>query len=235
MVLGKICGTANVQLRLQACSVHHSFRGAFRALRAPVCTGTLRSRLSDRQARQCSGSLFTRNSAGCCSAQGFGSAGPSAEELAAAAPGGTEGSNPVVPAPPDLQGNRARTAYNSTSLAFLGDAVWELYMRRHCFFPPTRVTTYYENVIAKVRAEAQEVYYGVLVGGDFLTDQERDILRWGQNGKIKTPTRFQRSSVSGKVYVRATALECLIGWVYLEDPVRLHAIMCHLGLSADTR
>lgn len=32
----------------------------------------------------------------------------------------------MVPAPPDLQGNRARTAYNSTSLAFLGDAVWEV-------------------------------------------------------------------------------------------------------------
>jgi len=31
----------------------------------------------------------------------------------------------------------------------------QLYVRRHYFYPPTRVTQYYENTIAKVRAEAQ--------------------------------------------------------------------------------
>jgi 23S rRNA maturation mini-RNase III len=31
----------------------------------------------------------------------------------------------------------------------------QLYVRRYYFYPPTRVTQYYENTIAKVRAEAQ--------------------------------------------------------------------------------
>ena len=31
----------------------------------------------------------------------------------------------------------------------------QLYVRRHYFYPPTRVTQYYENTIAKVSAEAQ--------------------------------------------------------------------------------
>ena len=30
-----------------------------------------------------------------------------------------------------------------------------MYVRRHFFFPPGRVTAYYENTVAKVRAEAQ--------------------------------------------------------------------------------
>ena len=35
-------------------------------------------------------------------------------------------------------------------------------MRRHYFYPPTRVTQYYENTVAKVRAEAQ-VRIGTMV------------------------------------------------------------------------
>ena len=31
----------------------------------------------------------------------------------------------------------------------------QMYVRRHFFFPPGRVTAYYENTVAKVRAEAQ--------------------------------------------------------------------------------
>lgn len=31
----------------------------------------------------------------------------------------------------------------------------QLYVRRHYFFPPTRITHYYENVTSQVRAETQ--------------------------------------------------------------------------------
>lgn len=31
----------------------------------------------------------------------------------------------------------------------------QLYVRRHYFFPPSRLTTYYEGVSAEVRAESQ--------------------------------------------------------------------------------
>lgn len=34
-------------------------------------------------------------------------------------------------------------------------AAVQLYARRHCFMPPQRVTTYYERVVAQVRAEQQ--------------------------------------------------------------------------------
>ena len=53
----------------------------------------------------------------------------------------------------------------------------------------------------------QEVYYGVLLGGDFLTVVERDVLRWGGNAKTATPARFQTGS---RTYKHATALECLV-------------------------
>ena len=56
----------------------------------------------------------------------------------------------------------------------------------------------------------QEIYFGVLVAGDFLTDEERDVLRWGGNAKVTTPARFSKSGSHGRTYMRATALECLV-------------------------
>lgn len=58
---------------------------------------------------------------------------------------------------------------------------------------------------------AQEVYYGVLHAGDFLTAEERDVLRWGGNAKVTVPPRFSKSGSHAKTYMRATALECLVG------------------------
>jgi len=51
------------------------------------------------------------------------------------------------------------------------------------------------------------VYYGVLAAGDFLTTDERDVLRWGGNAKTVTPARFQAGS---RTYKHATALETLV-------------------------
>ena len=36
----------------------------------------------------------------------------------------------------------------------------------------------------------QEVYHGSLVTSDFLSEAERDVLRWGGNAKTATPDRY---------------------------------------------
>lgn len=161
-----------------------------------------------------------------CGATGFGRP----QQFPESAPG-VNPDSPILPSPPDLGDRKPRTSWNATSLAFLGDAVWELYVRRHCFSPPTKVSTYYENVVAQVRAEQQEIYYGILHAGDFLTAEEQNVMKWGGNAKTTKPARFSKSGVHGQTYMRATALECLIGWEYLENPARLHELMCHLGLG----
>ena len=38
-------------------------------------------------------------------------------------------------------------------------------------------------------AVLQEVFHGILVAGDFLSEAERDVLRWGGNAKTATPDR----------------------------------------------
>ena len=45
-----------------------------------------------------------------------------------------------------------------TALAYLGDAVYELYVRNHYVLPPKRSQTYHRLVVAQVRAEAQALH-----------------------------------------------------------------------------
>eukprot|EP00884_Botryococcus_braunii_P019233 jgi/Botrbrau1/5994/Bobra.104_1s0024.1 len=136
-----------------------------------------------------------------------------------------------LPPFPHVKNTLLRSSWNASALAFLGDSVWELYCRTHFFFPPTRLTDYYDNVISHVRAEQQELYYELLTASDWLREEERDILRWGRNAKVKSVPKRLVAAKSGEAYRKATALECLAGFLYLTDPARLHALMVYLGLG----
>lgn len=136
-----------------------------------------------------------------------------------------------VPVPPHLHGKAPRKHWNATALAFLGDGVWELYARRRFFYPPSRKDSYTSQVIDHVRAETQEKLHDQLLGSGFLTDAERDVLRWGRNATGVTPKRLSDTGLKRETYRAATAIECLAGYLYLSDPERLHDMMCQLGLG----
>ena len=56
----------------------------------------------------------------------------------------------------------------------------------------------------------QGVIYETLRGGEFLTDAEQEVLRWGKNANVKVPKRFHQSGIHGQIYKEATAIECLV-------------------------
>jgi 23S rRNA maturation mini-RNase III len=123
------------------------------------------------------------------------------------------------------------------------------------------MNAYYSSVKAAVRAEAQAALYLQLTADNFLSDEERDVLRWGRNATGTTPPRL--SGGGGKeTYRAATAMECLVsegraggrvdglkmipalaqrslltstmiqaGYLYLSDPYRLQQLMQHLGME----
>eukprot|EP00898_Chlorokybus_atmophyticus_P001393 jgi/Chlat1/2254/Chrsp17S02788 len=134
--------------------------------------------------------------------------------------------------PPPLPSSTARSprAYSPSVLAFLGDAVWELYARR-CFLAPLKVTDYHQRVVAAVRAEAQDAHVQTLLAGDYITDDERDVLRWGRNAAPRGSGVPKR--LLGGTYRNATALECLVGYLYLSDPARLQDLMSHIGMDGE--
>ncbi len=110
------------------------------------------------------------------------------------------------------------------ALAYIGDAVYELYIRTCYLMPPTRVADYHNRVVAQVRAETQAAYVEMLQ--PFFTASEKEILRRGRNAAAGKPRRL-----SGKIYQQATSLETLIGYLYLTDPQRLNELLTKLELT----
>lgn len=132
-----------------------------------------------------------------------------------------------LPSPPEVK--KPRSVYNAASLAYIGDCIYELYARRHFLFPPLNIEEYNDRVMAVVRCEAQDALLQKLVNDNYLSQEERDVLRWGKNiGSAKTRT-VKRAGVA--VYNRASSLETLVGYLYLTNVQRLEEVMLNMGFS----
>lgn len=105
-----------------------------------------------------------------------------------------------------------------TALAYVGDSVYELYMRLAYLFPPRRIADYHRQVVAQVRAEQQAQCLARLQ--PHLTPQEQEIVRRGRNATTRRPARLDP-----KVYQQASSLEALIGYLYLCDRARLQELL----------
>lgn len=109
------------------------------------------------------------------------------------------------------------------SLAYIGDAVFELYVRSRLLMPQKRLRHYHQQVVDQVRAEQQAQYVDVLT--PYLSGPEKDILRRGRNA---TSGRHRRATAQN--YQKATSFEALIGFLYLSDPVRLLELLDRLAI-----
>lgn len=124
---------------------------------------------------------------------------------------------------------KPRSIYNAASLAYIGDCIYELYARRHFLFPPLSINEFNERVMKVVRCESQDLLLKKLLSEEYLTEEERDVLRWGKN--IATNKTRTTKRVGVAVYNRASSLETLIGYLYLTDVKRLEELMYQLGFS----
>ncbi|XP_044495999.1 uncharacterized protein LOC123218573 isoform X1 [Mangifera indica] len=132
-----------------------------------------------------------------------------------------------LPNPPKVE--KPRSVYNAASLAYIGDCIYELYARRHFLFPPLSIEEYNDRVMAVVCCEAQDVLLQKLLDDNYLSAEERDVLRWGKN-IISAKTRTKKRAGTA-VYNRASSLETLVGYLYLTNVNRLEEVMGKLGFS----
>jgi ribonuclease-3 family protein len=115
------------------------------------------------------------------------------------------------------------------ALAYIGDAVYELYIRTRYLLPPKRISDYHQQVVECVRAESQAEQLQLLQ--PYLNENEREILRRGRNAVNRCPQRL-----SPDIYQQATSLETLVGHLYLTDPQRLQQLLERLDdLHLDPR
>ncbi|KAL6559962.1 hypothetical protein OROGR_005079 [Orobanche gracilis] len=145
-----------------------------------------------------------------------------------------------LPTPHKVEG--PRSLLSPPSLAYIGDCIYELYARRHFLFPPLNIEEYNDRVMAVVRCEAQMTLYfpycyqdamlQKLMSDKFLSQEERDVLRWGKNINSSRTRTKKRAGIA--VYNRASSLETLVGYLYLTNVQRLEEIMEEIGFSTDT-
>lgn len=109
------------------------------------------------------------------------------------------------------------------SLAYIGDAVFELYVRSRLLIPAKRIRDYHDQVVNQVKAEQQAQYVDMLF--PHLTDDEKDMLRRGRNA---TSGRHRRAAAGS--YQKATGFEALIGFLYLSDQSRLLHLLSQLAI-----
>ena len=107
-------------------------------------------------------------------------------------------------APDDLHG------ISSLGLAHLGDAVYELLVRSWlCLHGKATSKGLHKATVAYVKAPAQAAALERLL--PLLTEEEGDVCRRARNAKVHSvPQNASRGD-----YMRATALEALFGWLYL--------------------
>ncbi len=105
-----------------------------------------------------------------------------------------------------------------SALAYVGDAVYELYMRSQYLLPPSRIRDYHQRVVSCVRAETQAAFAKALL--PYLTEDEVRIFKQGRNAATGHPKRL-----SLDIYRQATGLETLVGYLYLTDMERLQEIL----------
>ena len=111
------------------------------------------------------------------------------------------------------------------ALAYIGDAVFELYVRMRFLWPPQRIQAFHQQVVCHVKAEQQADYLAQIM--PLLDETEADIVRRGRNATSKSPRRL-----SAKVYRQATAFESLVGYLYITDQSRLFALLERLSISS---
>ncbi|MEO0705539.1 MAG: ribonuclease III domain-containing protein [Cyanobacteria bacterium J06649_5] len=112
------------------------------------------------------------------------------------------------------------------SLAYIGDAVFELYVRSQLLIPAKRLRDYHEQVVAQVKTEQQAHYVDVLT--PYLTEAEKDVMRRGRNA---TSGRNRRANAQD--YQKATGFEALIGFLYISDQARLFNLLNQLSVNAN--
>ena len=108
--------------------------------------------------------------------------------------------------------------------AYLGDAVYELYVRSSYLVPPKRLQAYHELVVGQVRAETQARHLRSI--SPYLNSTELAIVKRGRNAAAGRSKR-----ADPEIYQQASSLETLIGYLYLTDPERLTELLALLELE----
>ena len=104
--------------------------------------------------------------------------------------------------------------YNGESLAYIGDAIYELKIREYILEKGYQdVNKLHKFAVKFTSGESQALIIDYLIQNNFLTEEEISYFKRGRNsGHSKN-----RRSISVISYKKATGFEAMIGYLYLSN------------------
>lgn len=111
---------------------------------------------------------------------------------------------------------------NVITLAYLGDAVYELYIREKLINEGmVKVDDLQKKAINYVSAKSQVRILDGLISDNRLFEDEIDVVKRGRNYK----RNIHPKNTDIVTYKKSTGFEALIGYLYLKDKKRLNDIL----------
>lgn len=103
---------------------------------------------------------------------------------------------------------------NSLALAYMGDAVFENYIRHHLIQSgKVRPNQLHREATNYVSAKAQAAVVHQFIADESLTDEEMAVLKRGRNAKSGSVPK----NTDVQTYRYSTAFEALLGYLYLAN------------------
>lgn len=105
---------------------------------------------------------------------------------------------------------------NSLALAYMGDAVYETYIRHHLIQNgAVKPNLLHKKATSFVSAKAQSRIIHFFLESDWLSEEESAVVRRGRNAKSGTVPK----NTDVQTYRYSTAFEALIGFLYLSKRI----------------
>lgn len=117
---------------------------------------------------------------------------------------------------------------NVIALAYLGDSVYEVYIRKMLMDKGyIKVDDMQKKAVKYVSAKGQVEILNKLIDNNILSDIELDIVRRGRNYKRS----IHPKNTDIVTYKSSTGFEALIGCLYLSDINRLKEILNYIEVE----
>lgn len=105
---------------------------------------------------------------------------------------------------------------NGIALAFEGDAVYSLYIRRHLIFQgQTKPNQLHRLATRYVSAKAQAMLIEAMLDGQLLTQEEDAIYKRGRNAHSHTKAK----NTDILTYKKSTGFEAVLGYLHMTQQI----------------
>ena len=116
-------------------------------------------------------------------------------------------------------------------LAYLGDSVWEMYVREFFILKGYNIRNLNKYVVSSVNAKTQSKILRDILTNDDVDEKYKSLINRSKNGNIKT---FPKSC-SVTEYREATGFEAYIGALYIDGNIEKIKEIINKNLNGEDR